>query len=231
MTHKKYRLNSRLEDLLRSIEISHWFAMKYNHGIQLRDKWDLFEPTRFVYSFFAFNMIYSIDWDKSVNSSRVSYQKSDNNNHSKKQIMSLLQFICKHDKQIFESELNKIDINRELYSVVKEMEYDYNSNSDNYERKTGNSIKEDFLTASNKFSSETPLELEDIFDLIQMSYAVRNNLFHGEKKAHQMRENGHRKRLLHYGNIIIAINESFFETIKENYDYRRVENWEVQDNF
>jgi hypothetical protein len=63
-----------------------------------------------------------------------------------------------------------------------------------------------------------------------MSYTVRNNLFHGEKKANQMKERGHRNRLLHYGNIILAANESFFEVMKEFYNYRRIESWEVQDN-
>lgn len=229
MKFKQYPLTTKIEDLLRSIEISHCFAMKYNHGIQLRDKWDLFEPTRFVYSFFAFNMIYAIDWNKSIKYRTIRYQKSDNNNHSKNQIMSLIQFICDHTKGIFESELMKIDQNRELYDVIKGMDYDYKSSLESI-RKNGTSIKEDFLTASKKFSSDTPLEIEDIFDLLQMSYTVRNNLFHGEKKAHHMRETGHRKRLFHYGNIIIALNESFFEIMKENYEYRRVENWEVQDN-
>jgi hypothetical protein len=45
-----------------------------------------------------------------------------------------------------------------------------------------------------------------------------------------MKEKGHRNRLLHYGNIILATNESFFEVMKNHFRYRRIENWEVQDN-
>jgi hypothetical protein len=45
-----------------------------------------------------------------------------------------------------------------------------------------------------------------------------------------MREKGHRHRLLHYGNIILATNESFFETLKNQFGYRRIENYEIQDN-
>ena len=55
-------MNKRIIDYLQSVEISHSFAMKYNHGVQSINadgKWDLFEPTRFVYAFFALNMIYS----------------------------------------------------------------------------------------------------------------------------------------------------------------------------
>jgi hypothetical protein len=50
-------MNSRITEYLQSVEISHSFAKNYNHGVQSQGKWDLFEPTRFVYAFFAFNMI------------------------------------------------------------------------------------------------------------------------------------------------------------------------------
>ena len=63
-----------------------------------------------------------------------------------------------------------------------------------------------------------------------MCYAVRNNLFHVNKKAHQMKEAGHRKRLLQYANIILATNESFFEVMRAHFDYERVEGWEISDN-
>ena len=53
-------MNRRIIDYLQSVEISHSFAMNYNHGVQSinsNGRWDLFEPTRFVYAFFALNMI------------------------------------------------------------------------------------------------------------------------------------------------------------------------------
>jgi hypothetical protein len=59
---------------------------------------------------------------------------------------------------------------------------------------------------------------------------VRNNLFHGDKKEHEMKVKGRRKRLMDYANIILATNESFFEVMKDHIDYHRVENWEVFDN-
>ena len=105
----------------------------------------------------------------------------------------------------------------------------YIGNKKNH-RNSGNTIAKDFLIAAEKFSKNEPLTKDDHFDLLQMSYAVRNNLFHGEKKAHQMKEHGHRNRLLHYANIILATNESFFEVMKNKYNYRRMEDWEIQNN-
>jgi hypothetical protein len=109
------------------------------------------------------------------------------------------------------------------------MDIDYNSSKKSL-RDGKNTIAQDFMRASKKFTDCINLDADDHFDLMQMSYTVRNNLFHGEKKAYQMREKGHRNRLLHYGNIILATNESFFETLKNKFNYRRIENYEIQDN-
>lgn len=222
-------MNSRIIDYLQSVEISHSFAKNYNHGVQSQGKWDLFEPTRFVYAFFAFNMIYAIDWESTMQQNRLKYQSKGNDNFAKVQIQSVINFVYNLENDAFETAFLKFDERREIYNSVSKMDTDYNSNKLNT-RNTGNSIAEDFLLASEKFSNKIILNSNDQFDLLQMSYTVRNNLFHGEKKAHEMKEKGHRNRLFHYGNIILATNESFFEIMQNQFRYRRIENWEVQDN-
>ena len=225
-------MNKRTIDYLKSVEISHSFAMNYNHGVQsinTNGKWDLFEPTRFVYAFFAFNMIYAIDWESTIQQNGLKYQSKGSDNFTKSQIQSVINFVYNLENDAFETALLKLDENREIYNSVSKMDKDYNSNRLNT-RHTGNSIAKDFLLASEKFSNKVILDSTDQFDLLQMSYTVRNNLFHGEKKAHEMKEKGHRNRLLHYGNIILATNESFFEIMQNQFNYRRIENWEVQSN-
>jgi hypothetical protein len=222
-------MNHRITSTLQSIEISHSFAMNYKHGVEMHGKWDSFEPTRFVYAFFAYNMIYAIDWKLTTKKDWLNYQRASSENYAKDQFLSLIDFVFTNDNKAFENALEVLDKNRELYSVVSTMEEDYNS-SRKSNRNTGNTIAHDFLMASKKFFDRIDLIASDHFDLLQMSYTVRNNLFHGEKKAQQMREKGHRNRLLHYGNIILATNESFFEVMKHHFGYNRVENWEVQDN-
>jgi hypothetical protein len=222
-------MNSRITEYLKSVEISHSFAKNYNHGVQSHGKWDLFEPTRFVYAFFAFNMIYAIDWESTMHKNRLKYQSRGKDNFAKLQIQSLINFVYDIEKDAFETALIKLDKNREMYNSVSKMDTDYNSNQPN-SRITGNTIAKDFLLASEKFSKQITLDLNDQFDLLQMSYTVRNNLFHGEKKAHEMKEKGHRNRLLHYGNILLATNESFFELMKNQFRYGRIEDWEVENN-
>jgi hypothetical protein len=206
--------------------------LKYNHGVQSINsdgKWNLFEPTRFVYAFFALNMIYSIDWRRTIESNYLKYHDFRIGKTTQDQISEVIDFIYSNSNVLFQECLLKFDSKRELFSVVSQMNIDYNSSRPS--RRDGkNTIAQDFLRASKKFSNIINLNVEDHFDLMQMSYTVRNNLFHGEKKAYQMREKGHRHRLLHYGNIILATNESFFETLKNQFGYRRIENYEIQDN-
>jgi len=139
-----------------------------------------------------------------------------------------IKFISDFDESLFETELSKLDPKRELYTIISKMTNDRNSNRKS--EFTNNTIAHDFKIASKKFSDYQSLNSVDHFDLLQMSYTVRNNIFHGEKKAMQMIEAGQRKRLLHYANIILATNEAFFEVMRRKYDYRRMENWEVSDN-
>jgi hypothetical protein len=172
-------------------------------------------------------MIYSIDWELSIEKGKI--LKCEKNNFAKNQFEFLIEFINSQNKTLFEIALEKLDAKRQLYSIMSEMNFDKNSDKKNH-RNTGNKIAKDFLIASEKFSNNETLDKDDHFDLLQMSYAVRNNLFHGEKKAHQMKEQGHRNRLFHYANIILATNESFFEVMKNKYNYRRMEDWEIQNN-
>ena len=160
---------------------------------------------------------------------RLKYQSRGSDNFTKIQIQSVINFVYNLENDAFETALLKLDENREIYNSVSKMDSDYNSSKLN-NRDTGNSIAKDFLLASEKFAKKIILDSNDQFDLLQMSYTVRNNLFHGEKKAHEMKEKGHRNRLLHYGNIILATNESFFEIMRNQFHYRRIENWEVQNN-
>lgn len=220
-------MNIRIIEYLQSVEISHSFAKNYKHGVQSQGEWDLFEPTRFVYAFFAFNMIYAIDWKLSVENGKI--LKNESNYFAKNQFEALIDFINSDNKTLFEIALEELDAKRELFLIISEMNFDKNSNKKNH-RNTGNKIAKDFLLASEKFSNNEPLNKDDHFDLLQMSYAVRNNLFHGEKKAVDMKKLGHRNRLFHYANIILATNESFFEVMKIKHRYRRMEDWEIQNN-
>jgi hypothetical protein len=224
----KYEMNEALGSFLNSIEISHLFARDYRHGIETPNGWDMFEPTRFIYAFFAFNMIYEIDWHETMKKGILQKHNSYVLN-AKAQMDELTKFLWADGSCGFESALLQFDREKELFSDISLLDADKNSNRPSTKNKS-KLISEVFKESSKKFSCGLALTIEDHFNLLEMSYAVRNNIFHGNKKATKMKENGHRKRLFHYGNIILATNETFFELLRNSFSYCRVQNYEVVDN-
>jgi len=64
---------------IKNLEISYLFAKELKHGItdpNYKENWQLFEPSKFIYSFFAFDMICSIDWGKSIIKKHLIYSSS-----------------------------------------------------------------------------------------------------------------------------------------------------------
>jgi hypothetical protein len=50
------------------------------HMIEFKvDNWIVFEPSRFIFAFFAFNSFYNIDWERTMSSSSISYYNSTDN--------------------------------------------------------------------------------------------------------------------------------------------------------
>jgi hypothetical protein len=222
-------LSSEVISVIKSIEISHCFAKNFNHGIEKKSgKWDMFEPTRFVYAFFAFNMIYSIDWAKSVNRRSVWFHRNKSTT-TKEQFQILVDFIHSNDSTQFYRELKFLDKNDDLFEIVSKLIMDYKISLDStYKPKV--SIAEAFLEVAENYSGGSNINSKEHLIFLEFVYAVRNNFFHGEKKSSDLKEQNHRNRLYQYGNIILATNESFFEVLRKNFDYRRVEDFIVEES-
>jgi hypothetical protein len=72
--------------------------------------------------------------------------------------------------------------------------------------------------------------LQDHYNLIIFTYQIRNNLFHGLKKAKEMIENGQRIRLNDYSNVLIATADMFFDIMKEKHGYYTATDDELKEN-
>ena len=61
------------------LEVLHRDSASLEHAIRkYDDRWHEFLPSRFVYSFFTFNTLYSVDWEKSLRTGKlVSYDDTD----------------------------------------------------------------------------------------------------------------------------------------------------------
>ena len=59
----------------------------YKHAIQeVDEKWELFIPTHFVYEFFIFNTLYSIDWQQSLLSKKIIHYRNFSAGEEDKQL-------------------------------------------------------------------------------------------------------------------------------------------------
>ena len=54
-----------LEQTILNLHRVHSISRDYNHALELKDDWKIFEPTKFIYAYFTFNLLYNIDWKSS----------------------------------------------------------------------------------------------------------------------------------------------------------------------
>lgn len=224
-------MNRKLESTLKSINISYLFAKNLEHGISYqRSNWELFEPSKFIYSFFTFNMLYEIDWKETLKRGFVWDARSQN--YTSDKIILLLEFIYNHfDDSSFISFYNKYD---DKLSIID------NSNSikpdSNIERNDKTSFLDKESSYLENFKSALKilncgnLAIKDHYKLIIFCYQVRNNIFHGLKKATEMIESGQRDRLLNYSQIILATVEMFFKVLESKYKFRLATEDELKEN-
>jgi len=57
--------NQKLVEELRNINALIEMTKTFQHGVKSNDDWVIFTPTNFIYSYFIFNSIFSIDWEQS----------------------------------------------------------------------------------------------------------------------------------------------------------------------
>lgn len=224
-------MNRELEETIKSINISYLFALNLDHAIAYRDsKWKLFEPSKFIYSFFTFNMLYDIDWKEIFYRDYI--RNDDNRNHSLDKIYRLLEFI--HDRlstDTFNKTYSKYDNELRIMRNSKSIVPDYNINYINRSSflQHHNSYLRNYRSALLKIQSRE-FDIIDHYNLVIFCYQIRNNIFHGHKKASEMIQSGQRIRLLDYSNIIIATIEMFFDILKDDYGYRLATDDEFTEN-
>ena len=221
----------KIKSTIKSINISHLFAGKLNHGIsQGVTDWKIFEPSKFIYSFFTFNMIYEIDWKQTFNRNRIWDYRNDSVFTSFK-IENLLEFIYNKTSKSFKDYYLKYDQHFDLVDNSEKISQDYNIGRTGYSKHLDVELSyhENYKVALNNFKKDN-FNISDHYKILMFSYQIRNNIFHGLKKATEIIDGGQRKRLLDYSHIILATNEMFFDVLKEHYNYQLAKEDEMKEN-
>ena len=95
------KINLKSNDILYELHRLHYFSVSQKHFLKIEDNFMLFEPTKFVYSYFSFSTIFNYDWSKLL-------EKKDIVPHQKRKV-----FIDKINYKEHE-EYEKIKIERYL---------------------------------------------------------------------------------------------------------------------
>ena len=191
----------------------HYMAKHYNHMVEYqKDTWKLFEPSKFIYAFFAFNSFYSFDWVKSLKENTlISYIEEDADGEKitepkkfKAMIDFIFTYIKNEDVVKFINYIRNDHDNQYLSEVIEQIVPDKRT-----EKKT-----KQFKKRFNKLFTDNDLTIGQLKELIYFVYLVRNNIFHGTKNIIDMSERQQRERLNIYSDILIGTNELLFRVLE-----------------
>jgi hypothetical protein len=209
---------------LKDLHRLHLVTKDFKHIIEYEPgSWKMFEPSKFIYSYFAFNSFYNFDWNKSCeNYLLTSIDKIIKDNvevlpYEADKYKAMIDFIFKYtsvdDRKIFiqymkrpnkrENPLTDIFLIESIEGIVPD-------------KKITESDCESFKKVFIKLVVTEELLIGRLKEIVRFVYLVRNNIFHGTKTTIEMTDKNQRKRLEIYSNILIATNELLFRSLANN---------------
>ena len=195
----------------------------FKHIIEYeKGSWKMFEPSKFVYSYFAFNSFYNYDWQKSCEVNTifsldiVSDDEEIKSIPEVKKMKTMIDFIFNHiveeDKNDFIRFIKKPVKGENPIPIEKLIESIEGITPDN---RITESERVEFKENFNQMISENKLQIGKLKNMARFVYLVRNNIFHGTKTTIEMSNKKQRDRLEIYANILIAINELLFKALEK----------------
>ena len=223
-------------------------ACGVKHGIRT-SKWEVFEPTKFIYSYFAFNTFYSINWIESIKNKEINYwpigsttkDKEDSvDTDDKKSSPSESKKFYEMQKYIYKSYNGKIKGKNQEDGINEELAvklYDMISlflgeplcdsigilESIQIDDRINKDKKDQFLRHIQKIANREVMggKLFDSWNIIlHFVFLVRNNVFHGSKRIDTMQNGYQKERFRVYTAILLATNELLFDSIERDFGWR-----------
>ena len=210
----------------------HYITKSYEHIVEYeKGAWKLFEPSKFIYAFFAFNSFYNFDWEESLKSKKlitctkkINIEGKEYEPHEDQKYKAMIDFIFlkinDDDKKLFKRNIlgsYSIDKTLEIISGITQDKRITESVSENFKKELEKLLKSDDIKIG-KLKNE----------IMWFIYNVRNNIFHGTKDTIQMQEVFQRKRLIVYSNIIIAINELLFKVLEKHTNFKPCDKYRLK---
>ena len=213
----KYQFSEELKDLHRL----HIVTKDFKHIIEYEPgSWKMFEPSKFVYAYFAFNSFYNFDWEASTKNNQLTLfsKLTDNEVEPSERVKfkKMIDFIFNHttpEERIAFVHFIKRPIkgegsisNQTLIDCIDGITPD---------KKISETVREDFKKEFKKLiETENFVNGKIKNEIVGFIYAVRNNIFHGTKTTIEMADRNQRKRLDIYSNILIGVNDLLFKSLE-----------------
>lgn len=215
----KYPFSEELKDLHRL----HLVTKDFKHIIEYEPgSWKMFEPSKFVYAYFAFNSFYNFDWEVSTKNnqltlfSKVMVNEREVEPSERTKFKAMIDFIFKHttsEERIAFVHFIKRPIKREGSTSNQTLIYCIDGITS--DKKISETTIENFKREFKYLIEEEKLVNCKIKnEIVGFIYAVRNNIFHGTKTTIEMADKDQRKRLDIYSNILIGINDLLFKSLE-----------------
>lgn len=171
----------------------------------------------FIYQYFLYNTLYSIDWDKTQVAGSIVYHPMSGISEGAKQhrFEKFLQNLAKNKPRILQESfapLTRIELNGSWTAVVPD------SNISQQDGELFFRSLEQLVQLSSGTEDQVKLKVGKIFSRIETCrrfvYAVRNNIFHGTKTLGEMWDPDQRKRIHVYYQFLNCLVSCFFELVK-----------------
>ena len=217
-----------LNNKINSIELSYLFAKNLDHGVNKTGNWMLFEPSKFIYSFFALNVVYEINWLSTFR--RKNFWDQRGKTHTK--LYFLIEFLYKHSSFFdFQSEYHNYGSLNLLIENSKKIKRDPNIDQINNCEKLSviDTFFNNYINSINNLK-EDRFGVEDHYNLLAFTYQIRNNIFHGLKTVGMMTIREQRDRLIDYTNIVLLTLEMFFNILEKHFEYVRIHKDALDEN-
>ena len=211
----------------------HYITKKHDHMIGLkRGGWRLFEPSKFIYAYFAFNSFYNFKWDESLEKKELivfpeKIEKKGKLEYANEfdKYKSMIDFIFKHedkkgnDKKHFFKIICGDKENKVLIETIKTIKPD--NRIQEWQRDCFKNKFEELIKSRD-------IKVKELIKyIVRFVYLVRNNIFHGKKNTIKMSEKSQRERLEIYTNIIVALNQLLFNILEREIGFTPHSNYKI----
>lgn len=210
---------SRLQSSAIPLNAIHKGAAIMRHAINKTDKntlkeyWEEYYPTHFIYAFFTFNTLYNVDWKKSYEIGKIRDipRHLDMSEPTKQD--KYLDFCFQNGefvdlyKDLFIKLILRDNTKEELHDVLSSISLNVLPKGNAEEKRK---YIEDFRNTMDDLMYKEKFDEDSVSFILGFIYKVRCNVFHGKKTVEEMQKYDQQDRLDVYATIIIALNQMVF---------------------